>query len=126
MTALEIHQFSILSDNYGVLIHDPASGATASIDAPEQGAIEAALAETGWQLSHILVTHHHGDHTDGNLGLKAKYGVTIVGNSADAKRIPGIDVHVDDGGTYDFAGSCCAGDGYIRPYGWTYFVLFCR
>ncbi len=104
MAKLEIHQFPCLSDNYGVLIHDPGSGATASIDAPEQGPIEAALAETGWQLSHILVTHHHADHTQANIGLKNKYGVTIVGNAADASRIPGIDVEVNDGGSYDFAG----------------------
>ncbi|NNE21097.1 MAG: hydroxyacylglutathione hydrolase [Rhizobiales bacterium] len=104
MAKLEIHQFPCLSDNYGVLIHDPDSGATASIDAPEQAPIEAALAETGWQLSHILVTHHHADHTQANLPLKQKYGVTIVGNRADASRIPGIDIEVDDGGTYDFAG----------------------
>lgn len=104
MAALEIHQFACLSDNYGVLIHDPETGATASIDAPALAPIEAALAETGWQLSHILVTHHHADHTDANLALKSKYGVTIVGHSADASRIPGIDVQIDDGGSYDFAG----------------------
>ncbi len=104
MAKLEIHQFPCLSDNYGVLVHDPETGATASIDAPELAPIERALAETGWQLSHVLVTHHHADHTDANLPLKDKYGVTIVGNGADAARIPGIDVHVEDGGTYDFAG----------------------
>jgi len=104
MANLEIHQFACLSDNYGVLIHDADSGATASIDAPDQSAVEAALSHTGWPLSHILVTHHHGDHTDGNLGLKQTFGCTIVGNRADAARIPGIDVMVDDGGVYDFAG----------------------
>ncbi|MGI9464998.1 MAG: MBL fold metallo-hydrolase, partial [Aestuariivirgaceae bacterium] len=104
MAQLEIHQFECLSDNYGVLIHDPASGATASIDAPEQGPTDAALARTGWQLSHILVTHHHADHTGANLAVKQRYGATVVGNAADAGRIPGIDVTVEDGGTYDFAG----------------------
>jgi hydroxyacylglutathione hydrolase len=104
MTKLEIHQFPCLSDNYGVLIHDPDSGATASIDAPEAGPIEAALSERGWLLSHILVTHHHADHTGANLALKEKHGVTIVGHGADASRIPGIDIEVSDGGTYDFAG----------------------
>ena len=104
MAKLEIHQFPCRDDNYGVLIHDPDSGATASIDAPSLGPIEAALEQTGWKLSHILITHHHGDHTEANLALKEKHGVTIVGNAADASRIPGIDVEVHDGGTYDFAG----------------------
>ena len=104
MTKLQIHMFECLSDNYGVLIHDPDSGATASIDAPEEAPIVAALQEKGWSLSHILVTHHHADHTGANLALKQRYGVTIVGNRADAKRIPGIDVMVEDGGTFEFAG----------------------
>ncbi|MEO1282893.1 MAG: hydroxyacylglutathione hydrolase, partial [Pseudomonadota bacterium] len=35
MSQLEIHQFPCLSDNYGVLIHDPEQNVTASIDAPD-------------------------------------------------------------------------------------------
>jgi len=42
----ETRLFLCLSDNYGVLLHDPESGATASIDAPEAAPIEAALKET--------------------------------------------------------------------------------
>ena len=102
--ALDVHQFSCLSDNYGVLIHDAASGATASIDAPDGTCVEEALAETGWKLTHILVTHHHNDHTDGNLALKAKWHCHIVGNKADSARIRGIDETVTPGGSYDFAG----------------------
>ena len=55
----EIKLFACLKDNYGVLIHDPASGATAAIDAPEAAPVEAALKATGWKLTDILVTHHH-------------------------------------------------------------------
>jgi hydroxyacylglutathione hydrolase len=102
--ALDVHQFSCLSDNYGVLIHDAATGATASIDAPDGPCVEKALADTGWRLTHILVTHHHNDHTDGNLALKKKWGCRIVGNRADAARIRGIEETVEPGGTYDFAG----------------------
>ena len=35
MSALEIHQFPCLSDNYGYLVHDPVSGETAVIDTPD-------------------------------------------------------------------------------------------
>ncbi len=100
---LEIHQFPCRSDNYGFLAHDAASGATACIDTPETDAINAALEEKGWQLTHILNTHHHGDHTGGNLELKERWGCTIVGAANDAKRIPGIDVRVSDGDDYTFA-----------------------
>src|SRR5881227_1326030 len=56
----ETHIFLCLKDNYGVLLHDPSTGTTAAIDAPEAAPVEAALAETGWRLTDILVTHHHG------------------------------------------------------------------
>ncbi|HZN28318.1 MAG TPA: hydroxyacylglutathione hydrolase, partial [Xanthobacteraceae bacterium] len=45
------HLFLCLKDNYGVLVHDPDSGATAAIDAPEAAPVEAALKTTGWRLS---------------------------------------------------------------------------
>src|SRR6266513_2836437 len=64
--------FLCLKDNFGVLLHDPESGATAAIDAPEAAPIEAALKATGWRLSDILVTHHHADHTGGIAALKAR------------------------------------------------------
>lgn len=102
MAELEIHQFPCLSDNYGVLIHDPAGNVTASIDAPETEAVRAALAETGWRLTHILTTHYHVDHTDGNLPLKSETGCIIVGPRAEAGKVRGIDVEVGDGDTYQF------------------------
>lgn len=97
MTSLEIFQFPCLSDNYGVLIHDASANVTASIDAPEAAAVNEALAEKGWTLTHILTTHHHGDHTGGNDALKKKTGCTIVGPRAEAARVPGIDVQVGEG-----------------------------
>ena len=39
----ETNLFLCLKDNFGVLLHDPASGATAAIDAPEAAPVEAAL-----------------------------------------------------------------------------------
>ncbi len=92
-----IHQFPALGDNYGYLLHDEATGATAAVDTPEAGAVERALADKGWSLTHILNTHHHADHTGGNLALKARHKCTVVGPAADAGRIPGIDVHAQDG-----------------------------
>ncbi len=93
----EVHQFSCLSDNYGYLVHDAATGATASIDTPEADAINAALEARGWRLTHILNTHHHFDHAGGNEALKARWGCTIIGAANDAQRIPGIDQQVADG-----------------------------
>ncbi len=97
MSALVIHMFPCLSDNYGYLLHDPDSGATAAVDTPDAAEIAAQLDSKGWQLTHILNTHHHADHAGGNLELKRKTGCTIVGPRADAARIPGIDVAVGEG-----------------------------
>ena len=99
---LTVQQFPCLSDNYGYLIHDKTTGATASIDTPEVESINQALEAKGWSLTHILNTHHHPDHAGGNLALKEQWGCTIVGSAADAERIPGIDVRLNDGETWQF------------------------
>jgi hydroxyacylglutathione hydrolase len=104
MSALQIHQFPALQDNYGVLIHDPVRGVTASIDAPSADSVRAALQETGWRLSYILTTHHHWDHTDGNLALKAETGCVIVGPRAEADKIPGLDTPVAEGDAFRLGG----------------------
>src|SRR5258708_21845215 len=93
----EIKLFACLKDNYGVLIHDPASGATAAIDAPEAGPVEAALKVSGWKLTDILVTHHHGDHTGGIAELKKKYNCRVVAPKAEAGKIPLVDETVSEG-----------------------------
>lgn len=96
MTA-KIHLFNCLSDNFGVLLHDPTSGATASIDAPEAAAIEAALKATGWRLTDILVTHHHGDHTAGIAELKKRHKCRVVAPRAEAARIGNVDLQAAQG-----------------------------
>jgi hydroxyacylglutathione hydrolase len=98
--ALIVEQFICRSDNYGVLVHDPDSGLTASIDAPDEAAIRAKLKEKGWRLDRILTTHHHGDHVEGNQGLKDAFGCTIIGPAAEADRIPGIDARVKGGDSF--------------------------
>jgi hydroxyacylglutathione hydrolase len=102
MAALQTYQFPCLSDNFGVLIHDPEAGLTASIDAPEADKVTAALKEKGWNLTHILTTHHHADHTDGNAALKAATGCRIIGPRNEAAKIPGIDETVGGGDAFDF------------------------
>jgi hydroxyacylglutathione hydrolase len=104
MAKLEIYQFPTRSDNYGVLIHDSASGATTAIDAPEAEPLLAALAEKGWTLTDILVTHHHADHTAGIGALKKKTGCTVTGPAREAGSIPGLDVEVKEGDTVEIGG----------------------
>ncbi len=99
---VEVYQFPCLEDNYGYLVHDPATGFTASVDTPEVEAIERACKETGWQLTHILNTHHHFDHAGGNLELKEKTGAVVIGPRKEVERIPGLDVQLGNNDDYYF------------------------
>ena len=102
--ALQIEQFMCRSDNFGVLAHDPGSGETAVIDAPDLGPILDAVKRTGWTPTVILTTHHHSDHVEANLALKEKFGLTIIGPAGEASKIPGIDRTVQDGDTLTVCG----------------------
>jgi hydroxyacylglutathione hydrolase len=98
---LDIRQIPVLSDNFIYLVRDPASGKVAVVDPAVADPVLAEANRLGWAITHILNTHHHGDHVGGNLAIKAATGCTIVGPGPDAARIPGIDVEVADGDTYD-------------------------
>lgn len=102
--AAQTHLFLCLKDNYGVLIHDPETGATAAIDAPQAAPVEAALAQTGWTLTDILVTHHHADHTDGIVELKDRHRCRVTAPRAEAARIPAVDATVGEGDTIRVGG----------------------
>src|SRR5690242_189565 len=95
--AADIRTFTCLSDNFGYLIHDPATKATASIDAPEAGPIVKALEREGWKLTDILITHHHGDHVGGVAELKQKYGCRVVAPHDKKARIANADQRVGNG-----------------------------
>ncbi|MHB2169398.1 hydroxyacylglutathione hydrolase [Alsobacter sp. R-9] len=92
-----VRQFLCASDNFGVILHDPATGATATIDACEEAPIVAALDREGWKLTHILVTHHHDDHVAAVPALKKRYNAVVIGPAADAGRIPDMDEGVREG-----------------------------
>jgi hydroxyacylglutathione hydrolase len=95
--AAEIRTFTCLNDNFGYLIHDVETKATASIDAPEAGPIVKALEREGWQLTDILVTHHHGDHVGGVAELKQKYNCRVVAPHDKTTKIANVDLRVANG-----------------------------
>ena len=104
MRSLEIAVFMCRSDNYGVLVHEPESGKTVSIDAPDGEKVMAEAEQRGWTITDIFTTHHHKDHVDGNLMLKEKYDCRIVGPIEEAVVIPGLDLAVFEGDELEFAG----------------------
>ena len=106
MSQFQYHQFLYGSDNYGVLMHDAETGQTAAIDAGDLDSYSAALDETGWSLSHILVTHHHGDHTEGLAQLAAQTGATVYGPAGDKSGHEAIENTLVHGDKLTFAGTC--------------------
>ena len=96
---LAIHQFGYNDDNYGVLLHHAESGETALVDAGDAAAAQAVLAESGWQLTQIWITHHHGDHT-ADLAALADDGVEVFGPAG----INGVGHVLEGGDSFAFAG----------------------
>ncbi|RYH99883.1 MAG: hydroxyacylglutathione hydrolase, partial [Acetobacteraceae bacterium] len=97
---LQLVTIPCLADNYAYLIHDEASGETAVIDVPEVAPILAALEARHWQLSDILITHHHDDHIQGVEALRAATAAMVVGAAADAHRLPHLDLPLDENGSF--------------------------
>jgi len=95
--AAEIRTFACLSDNFGYLIHDNETKATASIDAPEAAPIIAALEREGWTLTDILITHHHHDHVGGVAELKEEYNCRVVAPNDKTTKIADVDLRVGHG-----------------------------
>jgi hydroxyacylglutathione hydrolase len=92
--AAVIRTFTCLTDNFGYLVHDTATKATASIDAPEAAPIIRALEREGWELTDILITHHHHDHVGGVAELKQKYGCRVVAPHDKSTKIANVDQRV--------------------------------
>lgn len=103
-SSFTVVQIPCLSDNYGYLLHDSTTGETAAIDTPDADVYRRELDKRGWKLTHIFNTHHHFDHTGGNLDLKSD-GVKIYGPMNEKGKIPGIDTAVGGGDAVEFGGS---------------------
>ena len=97
MAQLQVDQIPVLSDNYVYLVHEPRAGVTGVVDPAVAAPVLDRLRAHGWKLDWILSTHHHADHTGGNLELKQATGCRIAGAKADAARIPGIDLGLAEG-----------------------------
>lgn len=96
---LQIHQFACLSDNYGFLIHDPASGETVCIDTPDAEAYLREAAAQGWAITQVWNTHWHPDHAGGNDAIKVATGCTVTASAAEASKTPAVDRGVVQGDT---------------------------
>ncbi|KAG6667364.1 hypothetical protein I3843_01G087700 [Carya illinoinensis] len=103
-STLQIELVPCLRDSYAYLLHDVDTGTVGVVDPSEAVPIIDALRRKNRNLTYILNTHHHHDHTGGNAELKERYGAKVIGSAIDRDRIPGIDIVLNDGDKWMFAG----------------------
>lgn len=103
-SALQIEMVPCLKDNYAYLLHDMNTGTVGVVDPSEAVPVIDALSRKNRSLNYILNTHHHFDHTGGNSDLKARYGAKVIASKKDKDRIPEIDITLEDGDKWMFAG----------------------
>ncbi|MGC9269382.1 hydroxyacylglutathione hydrolase [Acidiphilium sp.] len=98
-----ITRVPMLTDNYAWLVgHD---GASAFIDPADAAVAIEAVDRQGGKLDYVLLTHHHDDHIAGAAALAARFGAALVGNAADAARLPALDMAMNDNESIAFGGS---------------------
>jgi hydroxyacylglutathione hydrolase len=77
--------------NFHYLIACPESGEALAVDPLKWELCNEAARRRGWQITQILNTHEHGDHTGGNAGLVGATGAKVLAHAAAASRIGGVD-----------------------------------
>ena len=78
--------------NYAYIVKNSNTNNVIIIDAAEKNPIISALDKLNLTPSHILTTHHHFDHVEGNLGLKEKYNLKIIAPIDEFEKVPGADI----------------------------------
>ena len=93
---MRIEIIPCLQDNYSYLIIDESNNSACVIDPSEAQPIISFVVNNNISLKYILNTHHHFDHVGGNIELKKRYNLNVIGFKGDKDRIPEIDTLVDD------------------------------
>lgn len=83
---LKVHLFRCLRDNFGLLVHDHASGETVAVDTPDGAAILEEANRLGWRITQVWNTHWHADHAGGNAAIVEAVGALVSG-PAEVERI---------------------------------------
>ena len=97
-----VRAIPMLSDNYSWLLTESVTGKIGIVDPAEADPAIAVLKAAGLGLDFIFLTRHHPDHVGGAEELRARYGALIVGNRAEAHRLPRLDIPVHEGALVEF------------------------
>ena len=93
---MKVEIIKCLKDNYSYVIIDEKYNHACVVDPSEAEPIINFVESKNIKLKFVLNTHHHYDHVGGNNDLKKKYKIKIVGYKNDKKRIPNIDILLED------------------------------
>ena len=92
---MEIVAVPAFTDNYIWLLHDESSGETAVVDPGDASPALAEAEKRGWRITQVWNTHHHWDHSGGNVAMKEATGCIVSGPAAE--NIPARDVPLSEG-----------------------------
>ncbi len=99
--ALRIERIPTFGDNYTYLLICDETNEAAVVDAPEFEPVAKRVESTGANVTKILSTHHHPDHSMANPQLAKQYGAPVYGHASDEGRLPGLTHGLEEGDTVD-------------------------
>src|SRR5689334_14831009 len=77
--------------NFHYLIACQETGEALAVDPLEWKLCLDAARAKGWEITQILNTHEHRDHTGGNAGMVGATGAKVLAHAGAASRIGGVD-----------------------------------
>ena len=83
--------------NFNYLIACPETGEALAIDPLDHEKCLATAKAKGWDITQILNTHEHHDHTGGNAAVVAATGAKVIAHHKAAGKIAGMDRGVKAG-----------------------------
>jgi hydroxyacylglutathione hydrolase len=78
-----------------IAVPDQPSGETAVVDPGDAAPALAEAERRGWRVTQVWNTHHHWDHSGGNIAMKEATGCTVAGPAAE--NIPRRDIALSEG-----------------------------
>ena len=94
---LRIQRIPTLGDNYTYLIICEDTGEAAVVDAPEADPVLRRVEEAGANVTKVLSTHHHPDHSAANPQLAERFSAPVFGHASDEGRLPGLSDGLEEG-----------------------------
>jgi len=88
--------------NFNYLIACPQTGEALAVDPLDHAKCLKRAREKGWEITRVLNTHEHDDHTGGNREVVAATGAQVLAHAGAAAAIPGMDRGLAAGDTVKF------------------------